>query len=105
MKVILWDHLGVVQGHWGVAENGLNFENSLKMKISMVVAFVHMVFGTLLKMVNELKRGQIKHFYFDSLPKLTIMFPPSATPSSSSSPSGSPTTPDARTRPPPSSTL
>lgn len=39
----------------------------------MVVAFLHMLFGTVLKMVNELKRGQTKHFYFDSLPKLTLM--------------------------------
>lgn len=74
MKIILWDHLGVIRGEWGVAENGLNFENSLKMKLSMVVAFVHMVFGTVLKMVNELKRGQTKHFYLDSLPKLVLMF-------------------------------
>lgn len=74
MKIILWDHLGVLKGEWGVAENGLNFENSLKMKISMVVAFVHMVFGTVMKMINELKRGQKKHFYFDSMPKLVLMF-------------------------------
>ncbi len=40
----------------------------------MVIAFVHMVFGTVLKMVNEIKRGQIKSFYFDSLPKLCLMF-------------------------------
>lgn len=44
------------------------------MKISMVIAFVHMVFGTVLKMANELKRGQTKNFYMDSLPKLTLMF-------------------------------
>jgi len=44
------------------------------MKISMVVAFVHMTFGVILKMRNELKRGQIKPFYLDSLPKLVLMF-------------------------------
>jgi V-type H+-transporting ATPase subunit a len=44
------------------------------MKISMVIAFVHMVFGTVLKMVNEKKRGQMKTFYLDSLPKLVLMF-------------------------------
>ena len=74
MKIILWDHLGVIKGEWGVAENGLNFENSLKMKLSMVIAFFHMVFGTVLKMVNERKRGQMKQFYLDSLPKLILMF-------------------------------
>jgi vacuolar-type H+-ATPase subunit I/STV1 len=40
----------------------------------MVIAFVHMLFGTVLKMINELKRGQTKRFYYDSLPKLVLMF-------------------------------
>lgn len=44
------------------------------MKISMVIAFIHMVFGTVLKMVNEHKRGQTKSLYLDSLPKLILMF-------------------------------
>lgn len=43
------------------------------MKLSMVIAFVHMVFGTVLKMVNEKKRGQMKQFYLDSVPKLILM--------------------------------
>lgn len=25
MKIVSWDNLGVVQGQWGVAENGMNF--------------------------------------------------------------------------------
>lgn len=44
------------------------------MKISMVIAFIHMTFGIILKMVNELKRGQTKIFYYDSMPKLVLMF-------------------------------
>jgi len=43
------------------------------MKLSMVIAFVHMVFGTVLKVVNEIKRGQTKMLYLDSLPKLILM--------------------------------
>lgn len=74
MKILDWNNLGFIKGEWGVAENGMNFENSLKMKISMVIAFVHMLFGTVLKMINELKRGQTKRFYYDSLPKLVLMF-------------------------------
>lgn len=52
MKIINIENLGVIKGEWGVAENGMNFENSLKMKISMVIAFVHMTFGLILKMTN-----------------------------------------------------
>lgn len=44
------------------------------MKLSMVIAFIHMVFGTVLKIVNEIKREQKKMLYFDSLPKLVLMF-------------------------------
>ena len=43
------------------------------MKISMVIAFVHMSFGTILKITNELKRGQKKQVVYDSLPKLVLM--------------------------------
>jgi len=74
MKIVLTSHLGIIKGEWGIAENGINFENSLKMKLSMVIAFVHMVFGTVLKIVNEIKRGQTKSLYLDSLPKLILMF-------------------------------
>jgi len=52
MKVLTWTNLGIIQSHWGTAENGMNFENSLKMKLSMVMAFLHMSFGAILKMVN-----------------------------------------------------
>ena len=44
------------------------------MKLSMVIAFVHMSFGIVLKMTNELKRGQKKLFLYDSLPKFVLMF-------------------------------
>jgi len=44
------------------------------MKLSMVIAFIHMVFGTVLKIVNEIKRGQTKQLYLDSFPKLVLMF-------------------------------
>jgi V-type H+-transporting ATPase subunit a len=40
----------------------------------MVIAFVHMCFGIVLKMINELKRGQKKIFLYDSLPKFVLMF-------------------------------
>lgn len=52
MKIIGCEELGILHGEWGAAENGLNFENSLKMKISMVIAFVHMTFGLVLKIIN-----------------------------------------------------
>lgn len=44
------------------------------MKLSMVIAFIHMSFGISLKMINELKRGQKDKLIYDSLPKFVLMF-------------------------------
>lgn len=44
------------------------------MKISMVIAFVHMTFGLILKIVNEIKRSQKGMIFYDSLPKLGLLF-------------------------------
>ena len=74
MKIVTWSNLGVLQAHWGASENAINFENSLKMKISMVMAFVHMGFGLGLQIVNQLKRGQHKLIVYDSIPKLVLLF-------------------------------
>jgi len=43
------------------------------MKISMVVAFFHMGFGMILKIVNERKRGEHSKIIYDSLPKLGLL--------------------------------
>ena len=74
MKILRWGNLGIVQPVWAVSENGLNFENSLKMKLSMIMAFVHMGFGMSLKIWNEHKRGQHKKIIYDSLPKIGLLF-------------------------------
>jgi vacuolar-type H+-ATPase subunit I/STV1 len=44
------------------------------MKISMVVAFVHMTFGMVLKVINEMKRSQKSMIFYDSLPKIGLLF-------------------------------
>lgn len=74
MKIIRCGNLGIVQPIWAVSENGLNFENSLKMKLSMIVAFFHMGFGMALKIVNERKRGEYKKIIYDSIPKIGLLF-------------------------------
>jgi V-type H+-transporting ATPase subunit a len=39
---------------WGRAENELVFVNSLKMKISVIIAIIHMTFGVFIKAANTL---------------------------------------------------
>jgi vacuolar-type H+-ATPase subunit I/STV1 len=43
------------------------------MKVSMVIAFFHMAFGMVLKIVNEKKRGQYSKIFYDSLPKIGLL--------------------------------
>lgn len=39
---------------WGVASNNLNYINSLKMKISVIIAVVHMTLGVFIKATNAI---------------------------------------------------
>jgi vacuolar-type H+-ATPase subunit I/STV1 len=39
----------------------------------MIVAFFHMSFGMILKIVNEIKKGQTKMILYDSIPKLGLL--------------------------------
>jgi V-type H+-transporting ATPase subunit a len=39
---------------WGVAENNLNYINSLKMKISVIIGVIHMTLGVIIKATNSL---------------------------------------------------
>lgn len=39
---------------WGVSSNNLIFVNSLKMKVSVIIAILHMVVGVFLKLFNAL---------------------------------------------------
>ena len=73
MKILRFENLGILQPIWAMSENGLNFENSLKMKISMIMAFTHMLFGMVLKIINEKKRGQTATIFYDSLPKIGLL--------------------------------
>lgn len=58
---------------WGVAENNLNYINSLKMKIAVIIAVVHMTFGVLVKATNSLYFKRYIEFIFEFLPQLAFM--------------------------------
>ena len=49
---------------WAVAENNLNYVNSLKMKISVIIAVVHMTLGVFVKASNALYFGKYIDFIF-----------------------------------------
>lgn len=58
---------------WGKAENALAFENSLKMKLSMIAAFVHMVFGSFIRIANDIHQKKKANLILESIPKLILL--------------------------------
>lgn len=46
---------------WSISENQLQFTNSLKMKIAVIIAVVHMTLGLFLKAANQI---QAKKYFF-----------------------------------------
>ena len=58
---------------WAVASNSLNFLNSLKMKISVIIAVVHMTLGVCIKGGNAIFFKKYMDFFFEFIPQLIFM--------------------------------
>lgn len=58
---------------WAVASNNLNYINSLKMKISVIIAIVHMTLGVFLKASNAIYFKKPLDFIFEFLPQIAFM--------------------------------
>jgi V-type H+-transporting ATPase subunit a len=58
---------------WGKAENELVYVNSLKMKISVIIAIIHMTFGIIIKAVNSFNFKKKIDFYFEFIPQVIFM--------------------------------
>jgi len=62
---------------WRTAKNELAFYNSFKMKISVIIGVIHMVFGIILKGLNEIHFKNYIGLFFEFLPQflfMTILF-------------------------------
>lgn len=58
---------------WGVSSNYLNYINSLKMKISVIIAVVHMTLGVFVKATNTKHFNHKLEFYFEFIPQLIFL--------------------------------
>ncbi len=58
---------------WNIAKNELNFLNSLKMKLSVIIGVLHMMLGILLSGVNFINKKQYSNLLTDFLPKIIFM--------------------------------
>ena len=58
---------------WAVASNNLNYINSLKMKISVIIAVVHMTLGVFVKASNAVFFRRPIDFLFEFVPQVLFM--------------------------------
>lgn len=58
---------------WGIASNSLNYLNSLKMKLAVIIAIVHMTLGVFVKASNALYYGKYMDFFCEFLPQVLFM--------------------------------
>jgi V-type H+-transporting ATPase subunit a len=58
---------------WSISLNGLNFTNSLKMKMAVIIAIAHMSLGIVLKSVNYWHFNKKIHILIEVLPQLAFL--------------------------------
>lgn len=58
---------------WKWASNGLQYTNSLKMKMSVILGVTQMVFGIVLKATNDLHFKEPLDFYCEFIPQMIFM--------------------------------
>ncbi|CAJ0584319.1 unnamed protein product, partial [Mesorhabditis spiculigera] len=58
---------------WNVAENKLNFLNSMKMKVSVIVGVAQMTFGVMLSLFNHCHNRSIVDVLFNFFPQLIFL--------------------------------
>jgi V-type H+-transporting ATPase subunit a len=58
---------------WGVSSNELIFVNSLKMKISVIIAIIHMVLGVIMKFFNASYFRKNLEIFFEFIPQLIFL--------------------------------
>lgn len=60
--------------NWLGAMNELTYINSFKMKFSIIIGFIHMMCGTIIKGINSLHFRRKMDFFCEFIPQLVMMF-------------------------------
>jgi V-type H+-transporting ATPase subunit a len=58
---------------WSISTNYLNYVNSLKMKIAVIIGVVHMTLGVFIKASNTIRFRKLLDFFFEFIPQLIFM--------------------------------
>lgn len=59
---------------WYQASNEVSFQNSLKMKLSIIIGVVHMILGISLKITNSIFFKNYLDLFFEAIPQLLFFF-------------------------------
>lgn len=59
---------------WHLGSNELQYLNSLKMKISVILAVLQMGMGVFMKALNAIYRKNSVDFWFEFLPQIVLLF-------------------------------
>jgi V-type H+-transporting ATPase subunit a len=62
-----------VDSIWKVSDNQMQFVNSLKMKISVIIGVTHMMLGLLVRFINGFKRKDIVDIVTLTIPQTIFM--------------------------------
>jgi len=76
-SVVLFQAKGVyafgVDPVWHALDNQLTYENSLKMKLSVIIGVTQMTYGLFLKLSNHVQEGDMISIFFEFVPQLIFM--------------------------------
>jgi len=59
--------------YWKYSQKQLQFENSLKMKLAVILGVIHMLMGVILKLVNASKFNKKYDIYFEFIPQVVFL--------------------------------
>jgi V-type H+-transporting ATPase subunit a len=59
---------------WGRSKNNLQYVNSLKMKLSVIIAIIHMTVGVIIKALNSRYFKKGLDFWFEFVPQFIFLF-------------------------------
>jgi V-type H+-transporting ATPase subunit a len=58
---------------WKVSENAMQYTNSLKMKIAVILGVVHMIFGLFIRLLNNFKKKKYSEMFTLTIPQIIFL--------------------------------
>lgn len=62
-----------VDSIWKVAENQMQFTNSLKMKLAVIIGVAHMMLGLMVRLINGIKKRDCIDVFTQTVPQTIFM--------------------------------